>query len=181
MKSAACETWAAAIEARAAASPPEPPGSDPAASTDPLEILARVQAGLERDLARLPPAQVVQRRAIASVLVQVAKGAESIRKGRPIEESADEVLERVRGAMAASVEFLLRQTREAAAKLEADRRAFAAWCRETLAPSHAAEVVERVSAIVEGRTCARCSKPRKGELPVCAEHEQAETVGGPTT
>lgn len=149
MKSAACESWADAIERAAAAAPPEaptPPPSDPEQNTDPLAILARVQAGLERDLSRLPPPQVVQRRAIASVLVQVAKGAESIRRGRPIEETADEVTRRIVEVHDAAIERTSLLTSERAAKFRADLAAFEVWCT-TLGP-FGAEVRARVDAML---------------------------------
>lgn len=148
------------------------------ADEDTLVLSRRLLRKVELRIAKADPVRFAS-------LIEKASGLinriEQIEARRPRVPPRDEVQDAIRGAMGEATEFLLRQTREAAAKLEADRRAFAAWCRGTLAPAHAAEVVERVSAIVDGRTCARCSKPRKGELPVCAEHEQAETVGGATT
>ncbi len=68
---------------------PEPAELDPT-DLDPLATLARVQKGLERDLRRLDVKQVVQRRAIAGLLIQVAKAAEIIRLGRPEEVDEEE-------------------------------------------------------------------------------------------
>jgi hypothetical protein len=63
---------------------------------DPLAILRRVQARLERDMAALPPDAVVARRGIAGALVQLAKGAEAIMVDRPpVGETPQEIVGRL--------------------------------------------------------------------------------------
>jgi hypothetical protein len=134
------------------AAPPAPPDSEPEGDVDldPLATLARAQRGLERDLANLSPELVASRRAIGTVLVQVAKATEAIRRMRPAEPTPNEIHEKVRAAMSTSADFLLRHTREAAAKLAKDRKDFEVWCTATLAPAHAAEVVSKVDRMLGG-------------------------------
>ncbi len=86
---------------------------------DPLALLARVQAKLERDMHTLPVAQVQARKGVAALLVTLAKGAENIRRGRPIEEGPDERLERFEaldGEVTEIIEQYLVVTEEEAAR-----------------------------------------------------------------
>lgn len=127
----------------------EPPRAE-VGSADPLDVLLRTLRTIERHQRRIPAEQIAQHRAFASVTIQIARAMESIRLKRPVEETPDEVNDRIRAAAASSVDFILRHMRDAASLLARRRAAFGAWASAELAPRAATEAVRLLDQMLDG-------------------------------
>ena len=112
-------------------------------------VTLREGLGFALGVARTAEAGGPQLRALG-ILDRLAKSVSVVSARRPRDERPDEVDERVRGAMDACVDHLLRHTREAAAKLERDRAELAAWASTNLGPRLAAELERSVGAMLTG-------------------------------
>ncbi len=133
-----------------APAPPAPESEPSIAEIEAVDTLEEARA-LLRDLKKkMETADPVRYASLAEKALSAINRIEQIEARRPRAPAPDEVNDRIRSAMGTSVDHLLRHTREAAAKLAADRRDFEAWCSATLAPAHAAEVVSRVNAMLGG-------------------------------
>jgi hypothetical protein len=122
--------------------------AEDATDEDTLLLARRLLSKVERRIRSADPVRFAS-------LIEKANGligrVEQIEARRPKAPAPDEVNERLRAAMGSTVGHLLKHTREAAAKLSADRKAFAEWARSTLAPAHAFEAVARVDAMLGGQ------------------------------
>lgn len=116
---------------------------------DPLEAAVAALGVAVSHAERLPP----QHRSAATVLGKVgdlAARVEKIAAGRPRVATPDEVTERIEARRDEAVHKILEHTREAHAKLTADRKALAAWAAEELAPRVADELARRVDSMLGG-------------------------------
>lgn len=139
---------AAPVAVDVAEAPREPP-PPVVLDLDPLSALTRAIERVERDLEALPPNAVVARRQAYETVGRLAGRMEAILSKRPRPPSADEVQERIRGAMDSCVGWLLRHTRERAARLKTDRAALFEGL--DIAPGLAAELGRRVDAMLGGK------------------------------
>jgi hypothetical protein len=144
-----------APRAKAAHSPPIPlpPPSEPEptdaeiARVDTREEAEAIYADLRR---RMLVADEVRYASLAQKALDALNRIEQIDKRRPQPPTQDEVTRRIVDVRDKAIERIGILTSDAAAKLARDREAFAAWCAQTLAPAHAAEVVGRVNAMLGG-------------------------------
>lgn len=129
---------------------PAPPPSDPAPVApldgDPLAVLGRALAQVERDLQLLPPTAIQQRRMVLSTLGQAASRMEAMLARRPRVLAPDAVHEAIRAEMDGAVANLLRPVAEAETKLRRDRAALLDGL--DLGPALAAEIGRRVDAML---------------------------------
>lgn len=118
-----------------------------AAKVDPLDACL---AGLAAAVAHAEALSPLHPKAptVLGALAGLAQRVENIAKGRPKAPTRDEVQEAVRGAMDSCVEFVLKPTREAAAKLVRDRAALLDGL--DVGPATASEIGRRVDAMLGG-------------------------------
>jgi len=115
---------------------------DTAAVRDPLDALRINLARLTRELRR--PAHGKANASLHNSLTSVSKAIESIMNNRPREPTRDEIEARIAGAADIAREKICEYTKEAHAKLDADRAELSAWGRSVLGPVGGAELDRRV-------------------------------------
>jgi hypothetical protein len=83
-------------------------------------------------------------------VASLGKSLATVKSRRPPEPKPDQVQEAIRGEMESCVAFLLRPTREAAATFTRARRELDRWAGQELAPRAAAELGQRLDAMLGG-------------------------------